>query len=543
MWAYLGLPEPTPVQYDIAYYLQNPVQDEGEDLPADGQRKIIEAYRGCGKSYITSAFVLWCFWWNNHLKIMVTSGSAERAKDFTNFCLKTMFNWEPLQHLYPSQGQRKSTISFDINGCIEDHSPSLKSIGINGQITGTRADIIIGDDVETKNNCMTQGMREKLIHLTDEFTDIIKPLPTSQIIYLGTPHHQDSLYNHRSAGGYDLRVYPARVPEKDYGGCLAPMVQQMQLTEEVGTPVDPIRFDEETLTNKEMEKGKTGFILQYMLDTELEDALRFPLRCSDFIVMDTDIAVAPVKVAYGSHADQMIEDLDCMGLKGDRWYKPIYTSKDFEEYQGAVMYVDPSGRGKDKTGYAVVKQLRGYLYVTRCGGLEGGYDKKTLRSLAHIAKNESVNEIIVESNFGDGMFTELFSPILNAVYPCTLTEDKVGSMQKELRIIDTLEPLLNQHRIVLNKQIIIADQATPQKHQLTYQLSRITRDRNSLSHDDTLDALAGAVRYWKNMMAVNVDVTEDKLKEERLMDEVNKYLDSVNRNHRQTNKKNWNNNR
>ncbi len=539
MWIFLNLPEPTPVQYDMAFYLQNPVSID--ELPKDGQRKIIEAYRGCGKSFITSAFVIWCLYWDQQLKIMVVSGSGDRAKDFTNFCLKVISDWEPVQHLYPRQDQKKSVTAFEVNGARPDHSPSLKSVGITGQITGTRADIIVGDDVETKTNCMTQGMREKLVHLTDEFVDIIKPLWTSQIIYLGTPHNQDSLYNKRAAGGYNLRIYPARVPTKNYDGHLAPMVKEMMGNMEPGTPVDPLRFDDATLTKRELEKGKSGFLLQYMLDTALEDSLRFPLKCADFMVMDLDSSVAPVKVAYGSHTDQMLEDVECAGLKGDRWYAPMYTSKEFEEYQMSLMYIDPSGRGKDRTAYAVVKLLYGYFYITRMGSMEGGYEPKVLNALAHIAKHEDVKEIFLEENFGDGAITELFKPVCNAIYPCKISGDSVGSMQKELRIINTLEPLLNQHRVVINKEIIVADVGNPEQHQFVYQLSRITRDRQSLSHDDVLDALAGALRQYSKLFNIDVNKTEDKVREQRMKEELEKYLRFVG-GHTQT-KPNWNKNR
>ncbi|MDJ1139622.1 phage terminase large subunit [Marinicella marina] len=539
MWEHLGLPEPTPVQYDIAYYLQNPV--DFEHLPKDGQRKIVEAYRGCGKSYITSGFVIWCLFWNQNLKIMVVSGAGERAKDFTNFCLKVIFEWEPVQHLYPQGNNRKSVVSFDVNGCKPDHSPSLKSVGITGQIVGSRADIIIGDDIETKNNCMTQGMREKLVHLTDEFDSIIKPLPTSQIIYLGTPHNQDSLYNKRAQTGFDQRIYPARVPESNYDGALAPMVREMKKEYPVGTPVDPLRFDEETLTNKELAQGKSGFLLQFMLDTALEDALRFPLRCSDFIVMDLDSKVAPVKVAYGSHVDQMLEEPECLGLKGDRWYSPMYVSTEFEEYQGSLMYIDPSGRGKDRTAYAVVKVLHGYFYVTRMGSMEGGYDDTTLKALANIAKNENVNEIVLEENFGDGAITELFKPVCARIHPCTITGDKVGSMQKELRIIEALEPLLNSHRIIISKDILVADSCQEEKHQFVYQLSRITRDRNSLTHDDTLDAFAGAIRYWSNQLGIDVESTEDRLRAEALQKDLDDFMAACGKKRKTT--ANWNNRR
>lgn len=532
LWDYLGLPPPTPIQYAMMHFLQTAYGASGlplapdEPLPSDGQRKLLEALRGIGKSYVTSGFVCWCHWWNINLKIMVVSGGQDRAEAFTQFCLRILFDWEPMRHLFPNPKQRQSNKIYDINGCKLDHSPSLKSVGITGQLVGSRADIIIADDVETKTNCQTQVRREQLIHLTSEFENIIKPLPTSQIIYLGTPHDQDSLYNYRSSNGYVTQIYPARIPDHNYEGNLAPIIQEMAKELPVGTPTEPTRFNEETLQNKEMKEGKSNFLMQFMLNTNLEDLLKFPLKCSDLIVMDTDNDQAPVKVTYGSDKS-LVSELPCLGLKGDRFYTPRYTSDQYEPYTQSIMYIDPSGRGKDRTGYAVVKFLRGYFWITRAGSLDGGYDAKTLSTLAYIAKSCKVHEVFLESNFGDGMFTELFKPVLNGIYQTTLTEERVGVQQKELRIIDVMEPLLNNHRLVIDPKIIKADAALPPDHQLIYQLSRLTRDRNSLKHDDALDALAGALRMMTKLAGVDVETNEDKVKQERFQEELDKWMAGI----------------
>ena len=78
-------------------------------------------------------------------------------------------------------------------------------------------------------------------------------------------------------------------------------------------------------------------------------------------------------------------------------------------YSGSVLSIDPSGRGKDETGYAVVKMLNGQLYVPDAGGIKGGYDEKTLKQLVAIAKDNKVNKVVIESNFGDGMFCLLYT--------------------------------------------------------------------------------------------------------------------------------------
>ena len=116
---------------------------------------------------------------------------------------------------------------------------------------------------------------------------------------------------------------------------------------------------------------------------------------------------------------------------------------EYISYTGSVLAIDPSGRGKDETAYAVVKMLNGILYVIDFGGITGGYSSETLQALSVIARKYLVNQVLIESNFGDGMFMELLKPTLTKIYPCTIEEVR-HSIQKEKRIIDTLEPVMNQ---------------------------------------------------------------------------------------------------
>jgi hypothetical protein len=202
-------------------------------------------------------------------------------------------------------------------------------------------------------------------------------------------------------------------------------------------------------------------------------------------------------------------------------------------YTGSVMSIDPSGRGKDETGYAVVKMLNGQLFVPQAGGLKGGYDDQTLKLLVNIAKDNKVNKIIIESNFGDGMFLELLKPILFTSYPCSVEEVR-HSKQKELRIIDVLEPVLNQHKLIVDPSVVQHDYKSAQsypvesqaKYMLFYQLSRITKDKGSLIHDDRLDALSIAVNYWVEQMNQDVDNNINSRKQELLDEELTKFTDS-----------------
>ena len=97
------------------------------------------------------------------------------------------------RHLIAKEGQRWSKIAFDVAPAKASGSASVKSVGISGQITGSRADIIIADDIEVPNNSMTQMMREKLSEAVKEFDAVLKP--DGRILYLGTPQNEMSIYN------------------------------------------------------------------------------------------------------------------------------------------------------------------------------------------------------------------------------------------------------------------------------------------------------------------------------------------------------------
>lgn len=516
-WRVLGLPSPTPRQYEIAEYLQ------GKD-----RRRGLQAFRGVGKSWESAVWVLFCLRHNPQYKVLVVSASKERADNFTTFTRMLMDEWPLLHCLIPKDSQRDSRISFDVAPATPAQAPSVKSVGIFGQMSGSRADEIIADDVEVPNNSETQPKRDKLLARIGEFEDILKP--GGKITFLGTPQTEDSIYTKLKSKGYKVLIIPARFPEPQtiyskYGESLSPSIARVSedMPEMVGKSTDPKRFTNADLEERELSKGKSSFALQFMLDTSLSDADKYPLRLRDIIIHSVDIENAPEKLVYSNDPRHKV-NIPSVGLKGDYFYHPAITAGDYLPYTGTVMYVDPSGRGADETAFAVVKMLNGNLFVPSggIGGFPGGYEDETLMRIANTAKTLKVNTIMVESNFGDGMFNKLLLPYLKKIHPCELLEDRVNS-QKELRIIETLEPLLNQHRLIIDERVIEQDRkhsgksVSPEEalyKQLFYQLTRITKQRNSLRHDDRIDCLAGACRYWTDAVAQSQEDAMAQRKEE-----------------------------
>lgn len=514
MWTrLLLLPEPTRVQLDIARF-----------LVGGPPRRFIQAFRGVGKTFLTAAYVVWRLWKNPDLKIMIVSANEAFATEIASFIKQIIAHdagddlWAELR---PRPDQRQSALAFDVGPAKADKSPSVKAVGITGQLTGSRADIVISDDVEVPKNSETETMREKLETKTKEYAAILKP--NGEIIYLGTPQSEQSIYRKLPEKGYAVRIWPARYPLREklanYAGFLAPMLQKdidenPDLCKPLGSslggaPTDPQRFTEVDLMERENEYRAAGFLLQYQLDTTLSDAERFPLKTRDLIVLDVDRKIAPARVVWGSSPELAIKDIENVGFDGDRLFRPMHVSTEFLQYTGSAMHIDPSGRGRDRTTYCVTKFLCGYIFVTRWGGFQDGYGPTTLAALAQIAAEEEVNIIVPEDNFGDGMFGKLLEPYVNAVRPCRIEGIKAKG-QKEVRIISALQPVMAQHRLVMDQTVIRADLKQPVAHSGLYQLTHMSEAKGALKHDDMADVLAMGVQHWVEYLNADAKRAEEE---------------------------------
>lgn len=523
LWKALSLPVPTRCQIDMAKKLS----------AGDNRRFILQAFRGIGKSFITCAFVVWKLWNNPDLKFMIVSASKERA-DANSIFIKRIIDLMPqLQELKPKQGQRDAVISFDVGPAKPDHSPSVKSVGITGQLTGSRADILIADDVEVPNNSATQAARDRLSELVKEFDAILKPGGT--IIYLGTPQNEMTLYRELEGRGYTTTIWPARYPRdrkdwQSYGDRLAPMLQA-ELEEDPESfywrPTDEVRFDDTDLKERELSYGKAGFALQFMLNPNLSDAEKYPLKLRDLIVADLDPSSSPMVYQWLPNPQNKREDVPNVGLMGDSYHTYQTVGSAFSSYTQKILVIDPSGRGKDETGYAVLYQLNGYIFAMEVGGMRGGYEDSTLEALAKIGRKWKVNEYVIEGNFGDGMYLELFKPVAARIHPAAVTEVK-SKGQKELRICDVLEPIMGSHRLIVNASAIVQDYQTASDkdgvrnpiYSLFYQMTRISRERGALAHDDRLDALAIGVQFFVESMAKDANKGEREVTEEWLEEQM-----------------------
>ena len=509
VWKSLDLPRPTRAQLAIAGYLQN------------GPKRLqIQAFRGLGKSWIAAAFVLWVLWKDKDKKILVISASKQRADDFTIFCQKCILEFEWLSGMRPvDDDQRWSRVSFDIAGCRPAQSPSVKSVGITGQITGSRADLIVFDDVEVPANSATDLMREKLLQLVTEGESVLTPKPDSRIVFLGTPQTTFTVYRTLRERNYRPFVWPARYPKSlvGYEDVLAPQLVadiEKQGHDKVRWQPTDTRFSEINLLEREQSMSRSNFMLQFMLDTSLSDALKFPLKLSDFSVMPLDPSKGPSDVVWGSDKETLL-DLPAVALPGDRWHRPKSTGE-YVPYNQTIVAVDPSGRGKDETVAVVLSQINGFIFIRDILATQDGYSDKTLRGILTMARRYSASMCLIESNFGDGAVMELMKKHAQEMKVGMAFEEVRATTRKEDRIIDTLEPVLNQHRLVIDEKLVTWDYQSnhdmaPEERlprMLMYQLTRMCREKGAVKHDDRVDALALGVKYFQDILAISAKESE-----------------------------------
>jgi hypothetical protein len=530
IWHQLGLPQPTRAQLAIADYLQN------------GPKRLqIQAYRGVGKSWITGAFILWTLFNDQEKKIMVISASKERADNMSIFLQKLIIETPWLRHLQPKEdNSRWSRISFDVN-CKPHQAPSVKSVGITGQLTGSRADIIVLDDVEVPSNSLTEMMREKLLQLCTEAESILTPKDDSRIMYLGTPQTTFTIYRKLAERSYRPLVWPARYPKTNissYEGLLASqLVEDIDQGVKPWTPTDPDRFTEEDLIQREASMGRSNFMLQFMLDTSLSDAEKFPLKFADLIVTSVNPEVGPDSIIWCSDPRNIIKELPAVGLPGDRFYSPMVIQGEWTPYQETICSVDPSGRGRDETAACILSQKNGYIYLHEMLATKDGYSDTTLLNVLKMCRKYKASTLLIETNFGDGTVGELFKKHVQQLKMNISIEETRATVRKEERIIDALEPIMNQHRLVVDQKVIEwdyrsnEDSASEERllYMLFYQMSRMCREKGAVKFDDRLDCLAQGVKYFTDAMGISAYEAVKSRRQEDWQYQLESWLDDPQR--------------
>jgi hypothetical protein len=234
---------------------------------------------------------------------------------------------------------------------------------------------------------------------------------------------------------------------------------------------------------------------------------------ADLIVTSVNPKLAPANIVWSADPANVIKDVPTVGLPGDYFYSPVQLVGDWDPYEETICSIDPSGRGSDETAAAYISQHNGLLYLHEMRAYRDGYSDKTLLDILKGCKKYGVSKLLIETNFGDGMVAELFRKHLIQNKQSIDIEEVRANVRKEDRIIDALEPVLNQHRLVVDLDIIRWDyksnpDAPPEErllYMLFYQMSRMCREKGAVKHDDRLDCLSQGVKYYTDALAISAN--------------------------------------
>lgn len=528
--------KPTWMQYDIANYMQY-----GPDL------SMVQAQRGEAKSTIAAIYAVFCLIHDPTHRVLIVSAGGTQATEIATLVQRIILTVPTLECLRPDKnaGDRTSVEAFDVHHSLKgiDKSPSVACVGVTGNLPGKRADLLIADDVESPKNARTAANRELLLTLTLEFSAICtgKPGTPGRILYLGTPQTGESIYNTLPGRGYSLRIWPGRYPtpaqREHYGPYLAPsIVNRLEADPslaygggpmgEDGQPTDPGLADEEKHLKELKDRGPSSYQLNYMLNTRLMDAMRFPLKVDQLIVLRGGGTRYPMTITRGL-VETSRRDFQSSGFSF-HCMAPHEVSPETSELQGIHMQIDPAGGGEnaDETAFAVTGFLNSTVYVLAAGGVPGGYSIESMEALADIAERFKPTVMTVEKNMGYGAFAKVFLPILRKKWKGQLNEEFVTG-NKEARMIDTLEPVIARGSLVVLESVIEMDDeyterynntGKRQTYSLFFQMAKVTRQKKAIAHDDRLDALEGSVRHWLKHLALDQDKAIERQKQKEFSD-------------------------
>lgn len=167
------------------------------------RRLLLLAFRSSGKSTLVGLFCAWLLLEDPNLRILVLAADHALARKMVRN-VKRIVERHPLtQGLRPEAVDEWASDRFTVARTREFRDPSMLAHGIGGNITGSRADVVICDDVEVPNTSDTEPKRDGLRERLDEIDFVLVPGGLS--IFVGTPHTYHSIYAAapREAAGED----------------------------------------------------------------------------------------------------------------------------------------------------------------------------------------------------------------------------------------------------------------------------------------------------------------------------------------------------
>ncbi len=393
----------------------------------DGDRELLlMAFRNSGKSTLVGLFAAWLLVCNPELRIMVLAADHQLAQKMVRNVRRILERHPLATGLRPARTEEWASDRFTVNRGREHRDPSMLAKGIGANVTGSRADVVICDDVEVPNTCDTALKRQDLRNRLDEIDFIL--VPGGLRLFVGTPHTYYSLYadSARQEAGEDAA----------YLAGFARLV--LPIIDSAGTSRWPERFPPERIEAIRRRSGPAKFLSQLMLEpTNVLDARLDPDRI----------------IPYDELLDYREGNGEPLLRLGDRRLVSVSC------------FWDPSfgrpGRGDASVIAAVfTDQQGGYwlhevAYLTHNPALVDRIDEATqlCRQAVSFARRNFVPAVTIETN-GIGQFLPgLFRRELKRGGLATAVIEHASSRGKTGRILEAFDAVLAAGRLNAHRRV------------------------------------------------------------------------------------------
>ena len=460
--------KPTLERVDFAMFLALWNAQQGFDTPdlhfriaswlednwhAGNRKLLLMVFRSAGKSTLTGLFCAWLLYRNPALRILVLAAdSALAGKMVRN--VKRLIEAHPLcVGMKPSRADQWANDRFTVVRDTELRDPSMLARGISANLTGSRADIVICDDVEVP---ITSDSAEKRADLRERLAEIPYVLADSGglQLYIGTPHSYYSIYADKPRteigedkpflDGFDRLVIP--------------------VTNEDGDSVWPERFStadlEQTLIQSGPHKYKSQMLLQAIniTDGRLDPGLlNFYSDTVDYNDVLRKLFIGKVQMSSAS-----------------AWWDPAFGSAAGDNSVVAIVFNDGNGH----------RYLQHVEYIALDARSEEDEANQQCRIVAGLCQRFRLPMIAVEIN-GIGKFLPgLLRAALDKANVPTRVIERTSRKSKDIRILEAFDAPLAARRLHAHTSV--------QKTPFMTEMQEWQPARNK-GHDDGLDAVAGAL--------------------------------------------------
>ncbi len=416
------------------------------------KRLLLMAFRCAGKSTLVGLFCCWLLYRNANLRILVLAADFTLAKKMVRN-VKRIIEHHPLtQDMRPEQIDQWASDRFTINRELESRDPSMMAKGISSNITGSRADIVICDDVEVPNTCDSAQKREDLRARLAEISYVLVAGGTQ--LYVGTPHNYYSIY----ADIPRTEIGEEQVFLEGFKRFILPILDKEGKS--VWEEKFPIKEIEQIKRDTGINKFESQMMLRFVniMEGRLNpDLLRF----------------YDDKLGYCPELDELYIGNQKM-VSASSWWDPAFGSHKGDNSVLAVLFADDMGN-------YYLHHLE-YIKIDEKENIDAAAQQ--VKIVAEIAKKYYLPAIAVEIN-GIGRFLPpiLYNELAKMNLPCR-ARGLSSKRAKDIRILESFDVIMSARRLFVHKNVC----ETPFLMEM-----REWRPGKGKGHDDGLDAVAGAI--------------------------------------------------